>query len=191
VAEVGEDLKRVVNNGPGPLIAEAMKAVTNAEVSIMNPGGVRTDLTQGPLTVAGMYELQPFGNTLVTVKLTGEKLVSALEDMIDFSLAKTMDQNPLVYVAGIRMTINTSAAKGVRVSKVELETATGLVPLDAQKEYLVVVNSFMASGGDKSDTLKAATGKYDTGYIDSEAFMTWFGGKTLKKDPPRLTVISQ
>ncbi len=189
VAEVKEDMKRMINDGPGPLIADAMKGITGAEVAVMNPGGVRTDLAQGPLSVAAIYELQPFGNTLVTVKLTGEKLLEALEDMIAFTLGKYSIANPYVYVAGIRFTLDPGKEKGGRIYEVQLETAAGLVPFNLEKVYSVVVNSFMASGGDKNDVLKAAPEKYDTGFIDSEAFMTWFGGKTLEKVPARIKII--
>ncbi|MFH0785598.1 MAG: 5'-nucleotidase C-terminal domain-containing protein [Pseudomonadota bacterium] len=189
VAEVKEDMRRMINDGPGPLIADAMKGVTGADVAVMNPGGVRTDLAQGPLSVAAIYEVQPFGNTLVTVKLTGEKLLEALEDMVAFSQGKLSMANPYVYVSGIRFTLDPEKEKDKRISEVQLETAAGLVPFDSLKEYSVVVNSFMASGGDKNDILKEAPGKYDTGFIDSEAFMTWFGGKTLEKAPARIKVI--
>ncbi len=70
-AEAAEELKRLNDQGPGPLIAEGMLAKTGARIAVMNPGGVRTNVNPGTITVAQVYELQPFGNTLVTVDLKG------------------------------------------------------------------------------------------------------------------------
>jgi 2',3'-cyclic-nucleotide 2'-phosphodiesterase (5'-nucleotidase family) len=42
-----------------------------------------------------------------------------------------------------------------------------------------VVNNFMAAGGDRYDTLKDASGKYDTGFNDAEVFMEYIKDKTL------------
>lgn len=189
VAEVAVDLKRGLNTGPGPLIADSMKALTGADIAVMNPGGVRTDLAQGPLSVAAIYELQPFGNTLVTLKLPGDKVLSVLEDMTAFSLEKGVEGNPLICVSGLRFTVDPRKEKGQRISALQVETEAGLVPLDPAKEYSLVVNNFMAGGGDKNDTLKAATDKYDTGFVDAEAFLTYFSGKVLTEAPQRITLI--
>ena len=51
----------------------------------MNPGGVRTNLNPGLVSVAQVYELQPFGNTLVTLPLSGAELLRVIEDMCDFT----------------------------------------------------------------------------------------------------------
>ncbi len=193
VANVLEDMSRGLNGGPGPLIADSMTWKTRAQIGIMNPGGVRTNLLQGPLSVAAVYELQPFGNTLVTVSLKGSEVVKAFEDMIDFQIGgKAVDRsNPFIYVSGARFSLDPDQPKGARVSGVMVKDARGTeTPLDPNAEYKVVVNNFMASGGDKNTTLAASSGKYDTGFVDAEAFLDYVQGKELSNiEEKRITLV--
>jgi 5'-nucleotidase len=182
VAQAAEELKRLNNQGPGPLIAESMLFKTGARIAVMNPGGVRTNLNPGPLSVAQVYELQPFGNTLVTIDLSGTDVVKVLEDMTGYTISR-YEKKPdtaFVYVAGVRFTLEVNAAKGQHVNDVQVQKADGAYePLRPDGTYKVVVNSFMAAGGDMNNTLKAASGKVDTGFIDSEATLEYLQGKTL------------
>ncbi len=182
IATVLEDMNRGLNRGPGPLIADSMTWKTRAQIGIMNPGGVRTNLLQGPLSVAAVYELQPFGNTLVTVSLKGADVIKVFEDMIDFQIGgKAVDRfDPFVYVSGARFSLDPSRPKGERVSGVMVKDARGgESPLDPNAVYKVAVNNFMANGGDKNLTLSASAGKYDTGFVDAEAFLDYVQGKEL------------
>jgi 5'-nucleotidase len=174
--EASVELKRGNNMGPGPIIADSMTAKTGADVAIMNPGGVRIDLPQGKISVAQVYELQPFGNTLVTLKLSGADLVRCLEDMIDFGSGNGKDfSKAIAYVSGMTATVLKDKPKYERVVDVKVKGA----PLDPAATYTLVVNNFMATGGDSNVTLGKLGGKYDTGFIDSEAMLEYVSGKVL------------
>jgi hypothetical protein len=112
----------------------------------MNPGGVRVDLVAGDVSVAQVYELQPFANTLMTMDLTGAELLKALDDMTDFCIT-TYNKTPetaYVYLAGAKMTLLVNAAKGSRVTDVQVKAKDGSwKPLDMAATYKVVVNNFM------------------------------------------------
>lgn len=183
--KAAEELKRFNNVGPGPIIADSMIWKTGAEIAVMNPGGVRVDMVSGDISVAQVYELQPFANTLMTMELTGEEVVKVLEDMTDFCIT-TYGKKPetaYVYVAGAKMTLMVNQAAGTRVKDVQVRKADGsYAPIDPAKKYKVVVNNFMGTGGDKNFTLGkiSADRKYDTGFIDSEAMLDYVLGKTLK-----------
>jgi len=180
-----EELKRANNVGPGPLIADSMIWKTGADIAIMNPGGVRVDLNTGDISVAKVYELQPFANTLMTMELSGEEVLKVLEDMTDFCITTygVKQETAYVYVAGLKMTLAVNAPLGSRVRNVVVKQANGsYAPMEAGKKYKVVVNNFMGTGGDKNFTLGKlpAARKYDTGFIDSEAMLDYVLGKTLK-----------
>jgi 5'-nucleotidase len=187
IATKAEDsLKRGNNTGPGPIIADSMIWKTGADIAIMNPGGVRVDLDSGDISVAKVYELQPFANTLVTLDVTGEEVQKILEDMTDFCITSYVKapETAYVYVSGLKLTLLVNNAKGSRVTEVMVKAKDGSwKPLDPKGTYKLVVNNFMADGGDKNVTLGAIpkARKYDTGYVDSEAMLDYVLGKTLKE----------
>ena len=68
----------------GALATDAMAAEVDADIAFQNPGGLRIDLPQGEVNVGHIYELLPFGNTIVTGEMTGEQIVSILEQSFTF-----------------------------------------------------------------------------------------------------------
>jgi 5'-nucleotidase len=180
----GEELKRVNNKGPGPIIADSMRWKTEADIAIMNPGGVRVDYNAGPISVAQVYELQPFGNTLMTLNVNGAEVKQILEDMTDFcitSYVKAPD-TAYVYVSGLKLTLMVNGPKGNRVTDIQVQAKDGSwKAIDPAGTYKLVVNNFMGTGGDKNFTLGKMpdSRKVDTGFIDSEAFLDYVSGKTL------------
>jgi len=193
IAQAGEDLVRKLNSGTGPIIADGMAWKAGAQVALNNPGGVRININQGPISVATVYELLPFANTLVTLPLKGADLLKVIEDGADYQISRygTDPNNAYIYVSGVRFALELAKPKGQRVSGVEVRGAGGAyAPLDPNAVYKVVVNNFMAAGGDRYDTLKEAGGKYDTGFNDAEVFMEYIRDKTLVNLPEeRIRVI--
>ena len=193
IAQAGEDLVRKLNSGTGPIIADGMAWKAGAQVALNNPGGVRINVNQGPISVATVYELLPFANTLVTLPLKGPDLVKVIEDGADYQISRygTDPNNAYIYVSGVRFTLELAKPKGQRVTGVEVRGAGGAyAPIDPNAVYKVVVNNFMAAGGDRYDTLKEAGGKYDTGFNDAEVFMEYIRDKTLVDLPEeRIRVI--
>jgi 5'-nucleotidase len=63
----------------GNLIADAQRIVTNVQFSFMNPGGIRADLDAGETTWGDLFAIQPFGNDLVSMDLSGAQIDLLLE----------------------------------------------------------------------------------------------------------------
>ena len=167
-----------LNSGPGPLAADSMlAAVPKARVALLNYGGVRRDLVgaAGPISVGDVLEVMPFANTLTLVDLTGVELQQALEDGIDYLLTRYGPHDPpyLPYIAGIRCNVLLSAAKGARVSGLQIKDDGGAYqPVQPAAVYRIVTNAFVAGGGDGFNAIKNASGfRNDTGMIDSDAFL--------------------
>ncbi|QIK38769.1 hypothetical protein GWK36_13130 [Caldichromatium japonicum] len=59
-----------------------MAQLPEADVAILNVGGVRSDLPAGPISRATLYRLLPFPDTLVVLKLSGAELQATLEEAI-------------------------------------------------------------------------------------------------------------
>ncbi len=61
----------------GDLVADAMRAEAKADMAFTNSGGLRADLPAGTITRGSVYEVIPFDNTLVMVRLTGARVRDA------------------------------------------------------------------------------------------------------------------
>ena len=140
-------------------------------LALMNPGGLRADLkyavdsthpgdAEGLLTYLEAAGVQPFANTLIVEDLTGEQIRQALEQQWQ----PTGASRPFLKLGiagGLEYTFDAAAPVGSRVKNITLDG----VPLDLAVVYPVVVNSFLASGGDNFPGLNGAN-KQDTGRVD-------------------------
>ena len=133
---------------------EATRA-DKAQVALMNGGGIRTSLKAGEITVGGVLEVLPFGNRLVQMNLKGGELLAALENGVS-RVSEGAGRFP--QVAGLRFAYDLSRPAGQRVTGGEIGTfTTGFQALDTGATYRVVVNDFMASGGDGYESLTLGT----------------------------------
>ena len=68
----------------GNLFADALRAETGADVAFNNNlrGGLRADLPAGPLTFGRFYDVFPFDNRLLVVRVTGAALAQSLADEV-------------------------------------------------------------------------------------------------------------
>ncbi|MBK9715822.1 MAG: 5'-nucleotidase C-terminal domain-containing protein [Kouleothrix sp.] len=151
----------------GNLISDAMLEKTRpagAQVALMNGGSIRTSVDAGPITLGELLEVQPFGNTITLVTLTGAQLREALENGVS-QIETVAGRFP--QVAGIRYTFNKAAAPGSRIVAVQVADGKGgYAALDPSASYRVVTNNFLLTGGDGYSVLQSGTNKIDTGLID-------------------------
>lgn len=126
----------------GDVVADSMlAAMPQATVAFMNPGGVRADLGAGPITYEQAYTVQPFGNEVVTVALSGAQLLKLLEQQWDNTVTPGV-----LSAAGIAYAYSDAAPKGQKV--IADTVRIGGRPLDPAAVYQVSTNNFLASGGD-------------------------------------------
>ncbi|NSL56340.1 S1/P1 nuclease [Uliginosibacterium aquaticum] len=136
----------------GRLIADAQLAAARpedkgaAQIAFLNEGGIRADLlckeANGCTVGFGqIFAMQPFGNNLVVMTLTGAQIKTALEMQWPAGASKPRFLQPS---AGFSYVWHDDAPLGSRVSDIVLE---GL-PLEMTREYRVVVNNFLSEGGD-------------------------------------------
>ncbi|MGW5607349.1 bifunctional metallophosphatase/5'-nucleotidase [Streptomyces sp. NPDC003753] len=141
----------------GDLIADAQLAHarsldTEADLALMNPGGIRAPLTyaasggegDGVVTYGEAYTVQPFANTVNLVNLTGAQLITALQQQV--SGANEASPKILQVSKGLTYTLDLTKAGAARVvvDSVRLNGAA----IDPAATYRVAMNSFLAGGGD-------------------------------------------
>lgn len=140
----------------GYLIATAMKNAYKADMAITNGGGLRKTLRAGALTVNDMWELIPFDNTGVTVKVKGRDLKKIIDHGIN-SVGFRAGQ-----FAGGAVHYTTRAAPGSRVKRIVLDDGREVAD---EGEYTIVVNDFMFDGGDLYEMIAPAAIEYENTYI--------------------------
>jgi 5'-nucleotidase len=132
----------------GRLIADAQLASSvgaGAQVAFMNPGGIRTDINQGPITHAEAFNVQPFSNIVTTKTMTGAQIEQVLEQQFVTSAGGTRTL-VLAVSAGFTYTWNNAGPSGNKVDPATIKL--GGVTLDPAGTYRVTMNSFLATGGD-------------------------------------------
>ncbi|MFG2452276.1 bifunctional metallophosphatase/5'-nucleotidase [Streptomyces sp. NPDC048512] len=141
----------------GDLIADAQLAYgksvdAEADLAVMNPGGIRAGLTyaasgsegDGVVTFGEAYTVQPFANTVNLVDLTGAQVVTALQQQV--SGANEASPKILQISKGLTYTLDLTKTGAARVvtDSVKLNGAA----IDPAATYRVAMNSFLAGGGD-------------------------------------------
>lgn len=157
------DISREVNefkeSSVGNLVTAAQLAIAkksgyNVDFAMTNDGGIRADLKvqeDGTVTWGSAQAVQPFGNILQIVQMTGEQIYKALNQQYD------EEEKYFLQLAGLRYTYtvadNPTAENPYKVVKAFEEDGTEIVPT---KTYTVVINDFLLGGGDGFSVFKEA-----------------------------------
>lgn len=147
-ADNGGDIQQLVTNA---FLARAFRA----DIAIQNSGGIRIDIPEGDVTIADVFELLPFANTVVELEMTGAEVAAVVEEAIAFSIDPDGSSGAYPYGAGIRWDVDLNAADGERLSNIEVLVDGAYVPLDPADTFIVATNSFTAGGGDGYATFES------------------------------------
>jgi 2',3'-cyclic-nucleotide 2'-phosphodiesterase (5'-nucleotidase family) len=165
VAEIPTHLQRSGEQYPlGHLVADAQRWAGKADVAVMNNGGIRADLPAGAATYGRIFEVQPFANTLHRYTLRGRDLRAYLEKLVG---ARTP---PRVHVSGVTLSYDPRRTSGQRIVAARLADGREIAD-DAQ--YTLVMNNFMATGGDGLALEADAVHSEPLPVIDLDAFIDY------------------
>lgn len=148
----------------GDLIADAQRAAMGADFAFMNPGGIRADLDAGDVTWGELFTVQPFGNDLVAMDLTGAQVVRLLNQQW-----AGQPFPRILQISGLSYTWDNARPAADRV--VEVRDGAGNT-LDLTATYRVAVNSFIAAGGDNFTVLTEGTNRV-IGPVDLDALVAY------------------
>lgn len=173
----------------GDVIADSQLAATRAPekggavLALMNSGGIRADLPVSvpnpgnKVTYGDAFTVQPFGNILNVVTLTGAQIKQALEQQFD---NPSPGQSRILQVSeGFTYTWDNNKPKGEKVSDIKLNGQ----PLDPAAKYRVALNNFLADGGDNFTALGQGVGRLG-GDIDLDAFVNYLKANTVNPGTP-------
>ncbi|MCK9413097.1 MAG: 5'-nucleotidase C-terminal domain-containing protein [Prolixibacteraceae bacterium] len=137
------------------------------DVSMINRGGLRVPLPKGEIKTMTMFELMPFENEIVFLKLSGEVMLEFVNH-----LAERGGEG----VGGLRF--------GIKAGKA-FRPEIGGKPLDTAQSYWLVTSDYIANGGDGSEILAKASERIDTGIKARDMFIGYF--KRMGKEGKTVT----
>ena len=196
VARIGADITRAQNEAGesalGDLIADSQRAALGTDFAFMNPGGIRADLSfaadptnaadlDGSATWGELFTIQPFGNSLVSMELTGEQIIELLEQQW---LGQTSPR--MLQVSGLTYTWDAAAPDGEKIVDVSRDGAA----LDPSATYTVTVNNFIAAGGDSFTVLTSGANQLG-GPLDLDALIEFLATQPSPVAPPALARITR
>ena len=133
----------ILNSSLGNMFADATydlinpifkdKTGNSIDVVLLNNGGIRSIISQGPVSEKTAFELMPFENSIVIVKLDG----NSIKKMVDY-LVKVRLPHP---IKGLEIILN----KDYSVESVLLNNNL----IDENKIYFVATTDYLLDGGDK------------------------------------------
>jgi 2',3'-cyclic-nucleotide 2'-phosphodiesterase (5'-nucleotidase family) len=116
----------------------------NPDAAYVNYGGLRASLPQGKVTVGHIFELMPFENEIVLIKVSGE----AIQKMAERIAGRGGEG-----VSGLKL--------GIRSEKVGTLTVGGKT-IDPAASYWLVTNDYIANGGDQMSMFIVPLDKIET-----------------------------
>ena len=152
----------------GNLIALAQMERVQADLGIMNSGGIRDDMPAGDITYKDVLKVQPFSNTVAYVDLTGAELMPYLQ----VAANKEAGSGAFAQFAGTTITMNGNS--------IESATVAGKL-VEASKTYRLAINAYMASGGDGYPRLSDHANYVNSGFVDAEVLKDYISSHSPLK----------
>ncbi len=149
----------------GMLVGQAMLQKTHADFAVVNAGGLRESFAPGRITYKDVLKVQPFGNTLATIQLTGAEVL----DYLRVAAAMSPGAGGFPHLVGIALVRENGAITQARVQGKAWDPA---------KSYRMVINSFMAVGGDGYPPLTKHPGYVNTGFVDAEVLRDYIAANS-------------
>lgn len=164
VARLATPLSRSGEEYPlGNLIADAQRWVGQADAAMVNNGGIRTGLHAGTVTYGELFEVQPFGNPLRRMDVSGSTLRAYLEALV-------RQGDPRTHVSGMVVRFDPEGRSGHRIVSITMSDGA---PLRDDARYTVVLNEYMATGRNGRILERGATRSEQLGPTDLDAFVAY------------------
>ncbi|MCU1407105.1 MAG: ExeM/NucH family extracellular endonuclease, partial [Glaciihabitans sp.] len=177
----------------GNLVADALvaqlanPALGGAEIGVVNPGGLRSDLlyaasstpgdADGVVTTAEAVAVLPFANNLWTETLTGAQFKKVLEQQWQRTAAGTVPSRAFLNLGlseNVSYTYDATLPEGSRITSITVDGA----PIDPAKSYRVGTFGFLLDGGDNFHEFRNGTDRKDSGLVDLDAWVDFLGDNT-------------
>lgn len=164
MGDILDDQNTAGESALGNFIADAQRAATGTDFAFMNPGGIRADLLAGDVTWGELFTIQPFGNTLVKLNMTGQQIY----DVLNQQWAAPQPFPRILQISGLTYTWDNALPANARI----VEVRKGGVAIDKSAVYTVTANNFIAAGGDNFTVFTQGTNQIG-GPVDLDALISY------------------
>jgi 2',3'-cyclic-nucleotide 2'-phosphodiesterase (5'-nucleotidase family) len=135
------DAVRTRESNFGDLLADLARSKAGPEIALVHSGLIRGSIPAGPVTIKQVMAALPYSNPQVSLKLTGKQLREALENSVSLL---PQPSGRFLQVSGLTFLFDPSQPAGSRVKEILVHGAA----VDLNRSYSVVVDQFIAEGGD-------------------------------------------
>ncbi|MGP1909981.1 bifunctional metallophosphatase/5'-nucleotidase [Metabacillus sp. JX24] len=125
----------------GNFVADSYRSFYNADIGMMNGGGIRTSIPAGEFTLRDAYSILPFQNKVILADVKGETIKAALENGV--SRVENLGGG-FMQISGMTYSYNPAKPVGSRVETISVNNE----PIDMQKTYKVAMLNYVFNGGD-------------------------------------------
>ncbi|WP_447927710.1 bifunctional metallophosphatase/5'-nucleotidase [Vreelandella sp. EE27] len=135
-------------------LAAARRVNPDTVLALQNGGGVREPIAAGDVSVGELIAVQPFGNRLTLMDVTGAELLETFE----IALANAPEESGafLQVSRGVEVVYDSREPAGERVVSLKVTQDGELMDIDPARTYVIATNNFTAAGGDSHTALEAA-----------------------------------
>lgn len=166
----------------GDLCADAYRAMSGADIAIVNGGGVRAEIKAGDVTFGDILNVHPFGNALCMVEATGQEILDALELG---ARAIPSENGGFLQVSGLTYEIHTYIPSSVQMDENsmfvsisgEYRVKNVMVngePLDVAKVYTLASHNYLFFGmGDGYTMFADNTVLLDSVMLDNQVLINY------------------
>ena len=153
----------------GDFVADAYRIICGADIGMCNGGGIRADLVSGDITYQDIIAVNPYGNSMCVVKVTGAEILDMLEYFYRHTKSEYVkdgeswgEDGSFQQVSGLKFTVDTSVSSSAqadendsftevtgarRVSDVMILKDGEYVPIDVSATYTLAGHNYMIKNG--------------------------------------------
>ncbi len=132
-------------------------------VAVFNKGGLRNSLPKGNITIGNVFELMPFDNEVVLLKLSGNQFKN---------MCYKIAEKGGIPIGGMQLIIKETTPINIKINS---------KPFDETQDYWVVTSDYLANGGDNYDFLKNAKEKKVTNLLLRDMIINYCEDITKQK----------
>jgi 2',3'-cyclic-nucleotide 2'-phosphodiesterase (5'-nucleotidase family) len=124
--------------------ADAIRERIGSDIAFMNSGGLRSDLEDGNITVNDIWTINPFGNTIVTMTVTGKVLNEMMENTLhkNYIEIKEEGRTDLVITSGLQIKYDRDKMINDGRGFITQLNVKG-EPVIASREYIIATNNYV------------------------------------------------